>query len=123
MEYRRLRYELLRPENAVINRTFGFADFWSQPAAEAAARLDELQQRPAFAGQDPQPAGLAKVSGLYPPGSSWTAGDLKEVAEFAFGLFGPDRLMFGSDWPVAELSGGYAQGTDRTLPALRLPPA
>jgi L-fuconolactonase len=31
------------------------------------------------------------------------------VVEFAFGLFGPDRLMFGSDWPVAELSGGYAK--------------
>jgi L-fuconolactonase len=46
---------------------------------------------------------------LYPPGSSWTSGDLEEVAEFAFGLFGPERLMFGSDWPVAELSGGYAK--------------
>jgi L-fuconolactonase len=55
------------------------------------------------------PRVFAKVSGLYPPGSSWTAGDLEEVVEFAFGLFGPDRLMFGSDWPVAELSGGYAK--------------
>jgi L-fuconolactonase len=232
----RLRYEWLhRPENAAINRTFGFADFRSRAVAagvdravliqaddsaadtevmleiaaahpeiagvvawvpldrpgEAAARLDELERRPAFCGirtlihDQPDPDWLlrpdvgeglalleqrgvpfdviavlprhlshlpvlserypglrmvldhlahppldgtslgqwralitaaarnprvcAKVSGLYPPGSSWTAGDLTEVAEFAFGLFGPDRLMFGSDWPVAELSGGYAK--------------
>ena len=52
---------------------------------------------------------FAKVSGLYPPDPSWTAADLREVVEFAAELFGPDRLMFGSDWPVAELAGGYAK--------------
>jgi L-fuconolactonase len=31
------------------------------------------------------PRVFAKVSGLYPPGSSWTSGDLEEIAEFAFG--------------------------------------
>jgi L-fuconolactonase len=55
------------------------------------------------------PLVFAKVSGLYPPDPSWTAADLREVVEFAAGLFGPDRLMFGSDWPVAELGGGYAK--------------
>jgi L-fuconolactonase len=55
------------------------------------------------------PLVFAKVSGLYPPGPSWTADDLRDVVEFAFELFGPDRLMFGSDWPVAELGGGYAK--------------
>ena len=34
-----------------------------------------------------------------------------EVLEFAIEVFGPDRLMFGSDWPVAELGGGYAKVT------------
>jgi L-fuconolactonase len=55
------------------------------------------------------PLVFAKVSGLYPPDPSWTAEDLRGVVEFAFELFGPDRLMFGSDWPVAELGGGYAK--------------
>jgi L-fuconolactonase len=55
------------------------------------------------------PLVFAKVSGLYPPDPAWTAADLREVVEFAVGLFGPDRLMFGSDWPVAELGGGYAK--------------
>lgn len=55
------------------------------------------------------PLVFAKVSGLYPPDPSWTAEDLRGVVEFAFELFGPDRLMFGSDWPVAELGGGYVK--------------
>jgi L-fuconolactonase len=49
----------------------------------------------------------AKVSGLYPPGADWTAADIRPCVEFAVEVFGPGRLMFGSDWPVAELSGGY----------------
>jgi L-fuconolactonase len=49
----------------------------------------------------------AKISGLYPPDLAWTAEDIRHVVEFALELFGPDRLMFGSDWPVAELGGGY----------------
>jgi L-fuconolactonase len=57
------------------------------------------------------PLVFAKISGLYPPGppGSWTAGDIRAVVEFALELFGPDRLMFGSDWPVAELGGGYGK--------------
>jgi L-fuconolactonase len=55
------------------------------------------------------PLVFAKVSGLYPPDPLWSAGDIRHVVEFAFELFGPDRLMFGSDWPVAELGGGYAK--------------
>jgi L-fuconolactonase len=27
----------------------------------------------------------------------------------ALELFGPDRLMFGSDWPVCQLAGSYGQ--------------
>lgn len=49
----------------------------------------------------------AKVSGLYPPRDGWGAADIRPYVEFAVELFGPGRLMFGSDWPVAELSGGY----------------
>jgi L-fuconolactonase len=55
------------------------------------------------------PLVFAKVSGLYPPDPQWTAKDIRHVVEFAVELFGPDRLMFGSDWPVAELGGGYAK--------------
>jgi L-fuconolactonase len=53
------------------------------------------------------PLVYAKVSGLYPPRAEWTGAHIRPFVEFAMELFGPGRLMFGSDWPVAELSGGY----------------
>ncbi|WP_435016931.1 amidohydrolase family protein [Tundrisphaera sp. TA3] len=39
--------------------------------------------------------------------SSWTAADLKPYVQTALEAFTPDRLMFGSDWPVCELAGSY----------------
>jgi L-fucono-1,5-lactonase len=53
------------------------------------------------------PLVYAKVSGLYPPRAEWSAADIRPYVAFAIELFGPGRLMFGSDWPVAELAGGY----------------
>ena len=70
---------------------------------------DTSQWRALITAAARNPLVFAKVSGLYPPDPSWTAADLRDVVEFAVGLFGPDRLMFGSDWPVAELAGGYAK--------------
>ncbi|SEM24658.1 amidohydrolase family protein [Nonomuraea pusilla] len=53
----------------------------------------------------------AKVSGLNTAAdpATWSAADLRPYVEHALELFGPDRLMFGSDWPVALLAGDYAQ--------------
>jgi L-fuconolactonase len=72
---------------------------------------DSSQWRELITAAAGNPLVFAKVSGLYPPDPSWTAADLRDVVEFAVELFGPDRLMFGSDWPVAELGGGYAKVT------------
>ncbi|WP_431219821.1 amidohydrolase family protein [Leifsonia xyli] len=50
----------------------------------------------------------AKVSGLtsgLTPGR-WTADDLRGIVDTAVEAFGPDRLLYGSDWPLAELGGG-----------------
>jgi L-fuconolactonase len=58
----------------------------------------------------------AKISGLYPTGSGW---DFRPLIEFALETFGPDRLMFGSDWPVAELFGGYEHVTGSLLRVIR----
>ena len=54
----------------------------------------------------------AKVSGLNtvtPDFENWTYEDIKPLIDFAIETFGPDRLMFGSDWPVAVLAGDYAK--------------
>jgi L-fuconolactonase len=53
---------------------------------------------------------FAKVSGLDAGGSDdWTAADIAPYLDRALELFGPERLMFGSDWPVANLRGGYSK--------------
>ena len=48
----------------------------------------------------------------------WTAGDLRPYVQSALELFGPERLMFGSDWPVCELAGSYQQVFDALNEAL-----
>jgi L-fuconolactonase len=52
----------------------------------------------------------AKISGLDAGDSDrWSAADITPYIDRALDLFGPERLMFGSDWPVANLRGGYGK--------------
>jgi L-fuconolactonase len=54
----------------------------------------------------------AKVSGLYPVVgdlSDWTTADIEPFVHYVLELFGADRLMYGSDWPVVRLGGGYGR--------------
>jgi L-fuconolactonase len=52
---------------------------------------------------------FAKVSGLDTAAQAgWTADDLSRYVDHALAVFCADRLMWGSDWPVSILSGGYA---------------
>ena len=53
----------------------------------------------------------AKSSGLNTvlPDDGWGAEDLREAVTIAVGVFGPDRLVCGSDWPVALLNGDDAK--------------
>jgi L-fuconolactonase len=39
----------------------------------------------------------------------WSADDLRPYVGHVLKLFGPDRLMFGSDWPVCLLAGSWKQ--------------
>ena len=64
-----------------------------------------------------RPNTVAKVSGLQAPGRPVTVAGLRPVWETALELFGPDRLMWGSDWPMTLLTEGYA-GTWAVLSAL-----
>ena len=51
----------------------------------------------------------AKISGLVTEAdwSAWTADDVCPYLEHALSVFGPDRLLFGSDWPVCTLAASY----------------
>jgi L-fuconolactonase len=52
-----------------------------------------------------------KLSGMITEADwkNWKPADLKPYIDIALEAFGPDRLMFGSDWPVCELAGSYEQ--------------
>jgi L-fuconolactonase len=52
-----------------------------------------------------------KLSGLITEADwqHWRAVELLPYFYLALELFGPDRLMFGSDWPVCQLAGSYGQ--------------
>lgn len=57
---------------------------------------------------------IAKLSGLVAEADweTWTIDDLRPFVETALELFGPDRLMYGSDWPVCQLAATYEQVMD-----------
>jgi L-fuconolactonase len=50
-----------------------------------------------------------KLSGLVTEASwtTWTSADLQPYVDHLVGVFGAERMMFGSDWPVCELAAGY----------------
>jgi L-fuconolactonase len=56
-----------------------------------------------------RPNTVAKVSGLQVPGRPFTVAEVRPAWETALELFGPTRLMWGSDWPLTVLVGGYQQ--------------
>lgn len=51
----------------------------------------------------------AKISGLNTvlAAPTWSGRQLRPAVEVALDCFGPDRLVCGSDWPVALLNGDY----------------
>lgn len=64
-----------------------------------------------FARAAEYPNVYAKISGLNTAADwdHWTADDIAPYIEYAMDKFGAERLMFGSDWPVANLAGDYAK--------------
>lgn len=65
----------------------------------------------------------AKMSGLNTAAdwATWRSADLAPYVEYGFELFGAERLMYGGDWPISVLAGGYQrvwQATDDLLRGL-----
>ena len=54
---------------------------------------------------------FCKVSGLVTEANwkTWDVNDFKPYIDHVIEIFTPQRLMFGSDWPVANLGGTYSQ--------------
>jgi L-fuconolactonase len=78
-------------------------DFAALP--NTAAKLSGFLGEPAPLSADPAPRPAGRA------GAAPAAADIAHIRphyEIALAGFGPDRLMFGSDWPVSTLSVGYA---------------
>ena len=73
-----------------------------QPWAASVAELASL------------PNVVCKLSGLVTEADwvSWSVRDLHRYVDYLLGCFGPDRLMFGSDWPVCTLTAPYRAVVD-----------
>ncbi|MEV0996049.1 amidohydrolase family protein [Nonomuraea sp. NPDC050202] len=84
--------------------------------------LDHLSKPPIAAGElEPwrgrilelaaRPNVFCKLSGMVTEADwdSWRTSDLRPYAETVLEAFGPERVMFGSDWPVCLLAAGYDQ--------------
>ncbi|MDO0938525.1 amidohydrolase family protein [Streptomyces sp. DG2A-72] len=57
------------------------------------------------------PNTVCKISGMVTEADPrfWTVDDLRPYADTVLEAFGPDRLMFGSDWPVCTLAATYGE--------------
>lgn len=70
----------------------GLLDPWRADIAAVAAR----------------PNVCCKLSGLVTEaGAGWTVDNLRPCADHVLASFGPDRVLWGSDWPVLTLNGSY----------------
>lgn len=73
----------------------GLFDGWAQDM-EAAAAVPHL---------------YCKLSGMITEAEwkQWNAAQLRPYVQHVLKLFGPERLMFGSDWPVCTLAGTWKE--------------
>lgn len=54
---------------------------------------------------------VCKFSGLVTEANhqNWSAAELRPYVDHLLETFGPSRLLFGGDWPVAKLASGYVR--------------
>lgn len=101
------------PETRFILDHCGNADptAWrpkDKPTSEPTHNVDQWKKDLAKLAKRPNV--VCKISGIVaraPVG--WTASDLAPAINFCLDQFGPDRVMFGGDWPVCKLAASFAQ--------------
>ena len=79
-------------------------DHMGKPPVAANDFREWLAMMTAFA---ENPNTVVKFSGLHHPERPFTRDGIERLWDLALELFGPDRMMVGSDWPITVLYGGY----------------
>ncbi|HZH10366.1 MAG TPA: amidohydrolase family protein [Microvirga sp.] len=81
----------------------GLLDPWRADMAAMAAR----------------PNTVCKLSGLVTEvRAGWAVDDLRPYVDHLLKVFGPERLLWGSDWPVVNMAGGYDRWREAALELL-----
>jgi len=90
------------PETVFVLDHLGKPDIRNNKFDDFRANLDAFAKLPNV---------TAKLSGLITEADkdSWTVDIIRPYVLHAVETFGPERLMFGGDWPVVLLSGNYEQ--------------
>jgi L-fuconolactonase len=66
-----------------------------------------------------RPNTFCKLSGLVTEAApEWRFEDLRPYVDHLLAVFGPERLLWGSDWPVVNLAGGYDRWREAALALL-----
>jgi len=74
-----------------------------RPSAEWSRDIADLARHPQV---------FCKLSGLpAETGGEWTDAQVAPFFDAALEAFGPERLMWGSDWPVSAVSGDFVPGS------------
>jgi L-fuconolactonase len=75
-------------------------DFGHHTAEQWAAQMERAAEIPGM---------HCKISGMITEADheNWTSEDLRPYVQHVLRIFGPERLMFGSDWPVCLLAGSW----------------
>ena len=51
--------------------------------------------------------------------TTWRPADLQPAVDHCLGLFGPERLIFGTDWPVCLVAATYREVVDAAREVIR----
>jgi L-fuconolactonase len=60
---------------------------------------------------------VCKLSGLVTEAepNTWTPAVLRPYVDHLLASFGPERLLFGSDWPVVKLAASYGRWLETAI--------
>jgi L-fuconolactonase len=87
-------------------------DHCAKPDIGAVGFRDWADAMTAIAGES---AAFCKLSGLVTQTrGAWSVEALRPTVEHVLGVFGPQRLIWGSDWPVCTLAAGYDAWVEAT---------